>query len=140
MSDEQLALATKRLEEVFFPAVKKLNRHGSTEIVLDSLFEGTDDAGDFVVRFEVTITRCARGQHTSSSLPKRRRVTRSLLEERRAHVGHRRVQDREEWGSLWLVAAEHTILRPQGDQIRGSPGANGVMIMSCSPLFASHYR
>lgn len=57
MTDEQLVSAARRLEEVFVPAVRKLKRQGSTDIVLDALFEGQDDAGEFVVRFEVTITR-----------------------------------------------------------------------------------
>ena len=60
MDSRQLKEAAARLEEVFAPAVKRLRVTQSTEVVLDSLFEGADDAGPFVVRFEVVITRCAR--------------------------------------------------------------------------------
>lgn len=57
MNAVQLGEAAVRLEEAFVPAVKRLRGRVSVEVVLDSLFEGADDAGDFVVRFEVTITR-----------------------------------------------------------------------------------
>lgn len=59
MNAEQLDDAAAKLEEVFTPAVKRLRVKQSTEVLLDSLFEGEDDAGPFVVRFEVTITRWA---------------------------------------------------------------------------------
>lgn len=57
MNAEQLEEAAIRLEEAFVPAVKRLRRASKMDVVLDSLFSGADDAGDFVVRFEVTITR-----------------------------------------------------------------------------------
>ncbi|CAM9589560.1 unnamed protein product [Laminaria digitata] len=58
MNKQQLEKAAVRLEEAFVPAVKRLRGRTSMEVVLDSLFEGEDDAGQFVVRFEVTVTRC----------------------------------------------------------------------------------
>ena len=61
MNAQQLEDAAVRLEEAFVPAVKRLRGRSSMEVVLDSLFKGEDDAGQFVVRFEVTVTRCARG-------------------------------------------------------------------------------
>lgn len=60
MNAQQLEDAAARLEEAFVPAVKRLRGRSSMEVVLDSLFKGEDDAGQFVVRFEVTVTRCAR--------------------------------------------------------------------------------
>ncbi|CAM9329854.1 unnamed protein product [Ectocarpus sp. 12 AP-2014] len=57
MNAQQLEDATARLEEAFVPAVKRLRARSSVDVVLDSLFQGADDAGDFVVRFEVTLTR-----------------------------------------------------------------------------------
>lgn len=57
MNEAQIQEAELRFTEVFLPAVKGLKRHGSMDVVLDSLFEGEDNAGEFVVRFEVTITR-----------------------------------------------------------------------------------
>lgn len=59
MNAEQLDDAAAKLEEVFTPAVKRLRVKQSTEVLLDSLFNGEDDAGPFVVRFEVTLTRWA---------------------------------------------------------------------------------
>lgn len=61
MNDDQLEEAALRLEEAFVPAVKQLKMQASMDVVLDSLFEGQDDAGQFVVRFEVTISRWVRG-------------------------------------------------------------------------------
>lgn len=58
MNAVQLGEAAIRLEEAFVPAVKRLRGRPSVDVVLDSLFQGADDAGEFVVRFEVTITRC----------------------------------------------------------------------------------
>lgn len=57
MNAQQLEEAAVRLEEAFVPAVKRLRGRSSMDVVLDSLFEGADDAGEFVVRFEVSITR-----------------------------------------------------------------------------------
>lgn len=57
MNAQQLEDAAARLEEAFVPAVKRLRARSSVDVVLDSLFQGADDAGDFVVRFEVTLTR-----------------------------------------------------------------------------------
>lgn len=57
MNAQQLEDAAARLEEAFVPAVKRLRARSSVDVVLDSLFRGADDAGDFVVRFEVTLTR-----------------------------------------------------------------------------------
>lgn len=67
MNAQQLEEAAVRLEEAFVPAVKRLRGRSSMEVVLDSLFEGEDDAGQFVVRFEVTVTRCARVVDEGSS-------------------------------------------------------------------------
>lgn len=61
MTAHQLQEAAVRLEEAFVPAVKRLRGRASTDVVLDSLFEGKDDAGEFVVRFEVSITRWGGG-------------------------------------------------------------------------------
>lgn len=57
MTPHQLREAAVRLEEAFVPAVKRLRGRASMDVVLDSLFDGKDDAGEFVVRFEVSITR-----------------------------------------------------------------------------------
>lgn len=72
MNAQQLEEAAVRLEEAFVPAVKRLRGRSSMEVVLDSLFEGEDDAGQFVVRFEVTVTRCARVIGGNSSCVVRR--------------------------------------------------------------------
>lgn len=68
MDKGQIHVAAVRLEEAFVPAINRLRLRRSTEVVVDALFEGVDDCGGFVVRFEVSIARCARQWKAASSL------------------------------------------------------------------------
>lgn len=69
MNSLQLEEAAVSLEEAFVPAVKRLRGNQSMDVVLDSLFKGADDAGQFVVRFEVSITRWAHTYFLSFYIP-----------------------------------------------------------------------
>ncbi|CAM9985971.1 unnamed protein product, partial [Hapterophycus canaliculatus] len=80
MNAEQLEEAAIRLEEAFIPAVKRLRRAPKMDVVLDSLFQGADDAGEFVVRFEVTITRCHPEDIESCSSPALRECAPAIRE------------------------------------------------------------
>ncbi|CBN74195.1 hypothetical protein Esi_0013_0117 [Ectocarpus siliculosus] len=80
MNAQQLEDAAARLEEVFVPAVKRLRARSSVDVVLDSLFQGADDAGDFVVRFEVTLTRCHPEDIDSSPAPALRECASAIKE------------------------------------------------------------
>ncbi|CAM9151547.1 unnamed protein product [Ectocarpus sp. 4 AP-2014] len=80
MNAQQLEDAAARLDEAFVPAVKRLRARSSVDVVLDSLFQGADDAGDFVVRFEVTLTRCHPEDIDSSSAPALRECASAIKE------------------------------------------------------------
>ncbi|CAM9604175.1 unnamed protein product [Ectocarpus sp. 8 AP-2014] len=122
MNTQQLEDAAARLEEAFVPAVKRLRARSSVDVVLDSLFQGADDAGDFVVRFEVTLTRCHPEDIDSSPAPALRECASAIKEA----VRDEGVNDKDTHEVVFVGRPMWELVSPVLDlSAKGGAGASG---------------